>query len=313
MAMMIVGALAPVFGLILLGYGCGRYQVLGDRGFEVLNRFVITVTLPVLTFRTIARMDAGDLAVPSMIIAVLGGAFATYALGFAIERWQGRSAAEANIAGLSACFSNTGFVGLPVALLAFGQTALAPVAVAMVLYAAVVFTVAVLLSELTGNHTAGIAGGLKLATRAVARSPLITLSALGVIWAMLRLPLSGPLDVLLQTLASATAPCALTAIGLFMALPRESAAPGPISRITLMKLVVHPLITAGILMLLPPLPPMWAAMAILMAAMPCGATSFVLAGKAGRWAMELSAWTVTLTTTLAALSLIPIIWWLGSI
>lgn len=45
-----------------------------------------------------------------------------------------------------------------------------------------------------------------------------------------------------------------------------------------------------------------------MAAMPSGATSFVLAGGAGRWAMELSAWVVTLTTALAAISLFAILW-----
>ena len=67
-----------------------------------------------------------------------------------------------------------------------------------------------------------------------------------------------------------------------------------------------------ILWMLPPIPPLWAKVAILMAAMPSGASSFVLAGKGGRWAMELSAWAVMLTTTLASISLIGILWWLGA-
>lgn len=312
MAMIILGALVPVFGLILLGYGCGRTNILGDRAFEVLNRFVIAITLPVLTFRSIARMDPRDLAQPAMMIAVVGGALATYAIGFAIEKWLGRSGGEANIAGLCASFSNTGFVGLPIALLTFGKDITAPVAVTMLLYSAVVFTVGVVMSEMTANHGHGARAGLKLAGRSVLRSPLILLSMLGVIWCLLRLPLSGPLDVLLATLAQATAPCALTAIGIFIALPREKTAPGPIGRALLLKLGVHPLITAGLILILPPMPPLWAKMAILMAAMPSGASSFVLAGKAGRWAMELSAWAVTLTTTLAAMSLIVVLWWLGA-
>lgn len=312
MAMTILGALVPVFGLILLGYGCGRTNLLGDRAFEVLNRFVIGVTLPVLTFRSIAKMDARDLAVPSMLIAVIGGALTTYAIGFAVEKWLGRTSSEANIAGLCGCFSNTGFVGLPVALLTFGQAAVAPVAVTMLLYSAVIFTVGMVVSEMAANHGHGTMKGIKLAARAVSRNSLILLALMGVAWSILRLPLQGPLDVLLETLAQATAPCALTAIGIFIALPRESAAPAPISRTVAMKLGVHPLITAGFVMLLPPMQPLWAKMAILMAAMPCGASSFVLAGKAGRWAMELSAWAVTLTTTMASLSLIAVLWWLGS-
>ncbi|MEC3948268.1 AEC family transporter [Sphingobium sp. HWE2-09] len=312
MAMTIFGALVPVFGLILLGYFCGRTNILGDRAFEVLNRFVIAVTLPVLTFRSIARMDPHDLAQPWMMIAVVGGALATYAIGFAIEKALGRSGGEANIAGLCACFSNTGFVGLPIALLTFGKGVIAPVAVTMLLYSSVVFTIGVVMSEMAANHGHGAKAGLKLAGRSVLRNPLILLSSLGVVWCLLRVPLDGPFDVLLSTLAQATAPCALTAIGIFIALPREKAAPGPIGRALLLKLGVHPVLTAGFILILPPMPTLWAKMAILMAAMPSGASSFVLAGKAGRWAMELSAWAVTLTTTLASVSLIAILWWLGA-
>jgi len=311
MTMTIMGTMMPVFGLILVGYACGRYDILGDRAFEVLNRFVITITLPILTFRSIAHMDPRGLAVPGMVLAVTLGSLLTYAIGFAIERRSGRTAAEANIAALCACFSNTGFIGLPIALLAFGPDSVAPVAVTMLIYSAIIFTLAVLMSEITGTQGHGMRAGVWLAIRATARSPLIMLAVAGVLWSMLRLPLSGPADVLLSTLAQATAPCALTAVGIFIALPRRSASPGPIGRVVALKLVGQPLITAGLILLLPPIPPLWAKVAILMAAMPCGASSFVLAGKAGRWAMELSAWAVALTTSLAVLTLVIVLAWLG--
>jgi len=300
----ILAPLVPVFGLILLGVGCGRADVLGPRAFEVLNRFVITVTLPVLTFRTLARMDSADLARPTMILAVLGGAFLIYALAYSVERIAGRSLAEANIAGLASCFSNTGFIGLPVALLAFGPATVAPGAVAMALYASIIFGVAVLLSEMAIEGGGGVVAGIRRAGSALVRSPLIVLAILGMLWSIARLPLSGPLDTLLATLASATAPCALVAVGLFIALPRQSAAPRPIARVVLFKLIGHPLATAGLIQLLPKMPPPWDTTAILMAAMPSGSTSFVLAGRAGQWAMELSAWVILLTTSLAAVSLV---------
>jgi predicted permease len=311
MAIIILSALLPVFGLILIGYACGRYDILGDRAFEVMNRFVISITLPVLTFRSIAHTDPRLLAVPGMFAAVTLGALATYAIGFAIERRFGRSSGEANIAALCACFSNTGFIGLPIALLALGPQSIAPVAVTMLIYSSIVFTIGMIMSEVTANHGQGVMAGMKLAGRSILRNPLILLSLAGVVWSELRLPLTGPADVLLQTLAQATAPCALAAIGIFMALPREKASPGPVGRVVALKLVVQPLITAGILWVLPPIPLLWGKVAILMAAMPSGASSFVLAGKAGRWAMEVSAWAVTLTSTLASLSLIGVLWWLG--
>jgi predicted permease len=308
MIVTILGALMPVFGLILIGYFCGRYDVLGERAFEVLNRFVIAITLPILTFRSIAQMDPRALAVPSMFLAITGGAFLTYALGFAIERRLGQSAADANVAALCGSYSNTGFIGLPIAILAFGKESLPPVAVAMMVYSSLVFTLGVILSEVTASHGHGMWKGIRMALRATVRSPLIVLSVLGVAWSLLRLPLSGPADVLLSTLAQATAPCALAAIGIFLALPRETAAPIPILRAVGLKLLIHPLITAALLWLLPPISALWSNVAILMAAMPCGASSFVLAGKAGRSAMELSAWAITLTTVLASLTLAGVLW-----
>jgi predicted permease len=312
MAITIFGALMPVFGLILIGYICGRYDILGDRAFEVLNRFVIAITLPILTFRSIAHMDPRNLAVPGMFAAVTLGALATYGLAFAIARRFGRSGANANIAALCACFSNTGFIGLPIATLAWGPEAVAPVSVTMLIYSSIVFTVGLVMSEVTASDSRGAATGLKLAAHSTVRNPLILLSVAGCIWSVFGLPLKGPADVLLATLAQATAPCALTAIGIFIALPRHNATPGPIGRVVALKLLAQPLITAAILWILPPIPPLWAKVAILMAAMPCGASSFVLAGKAGRWAMELSAWAVMLTTTLASISLIVVLWWLGA-
>lgn len=311
MIQIIFNTIIPVFGLILIGYACGRYDILGARAFEVLNRFVITITLPVLTFRVIARMEPETLAQGTMIALVTLAALITYAIGFFIEKRVGRSAGEANIAALCSCFSNTGFIGLPIALLAFGNEALAPVAVTMVIYSAIVFTIGLVMSEVTAAQGHGAAAGLKLAGRAMLRNPLIVCALAGVAWAMLDLPLSGPADVLLSTLAQATAPCALAAIGIFISLPRTHITPAPVGRAVTLKLVGHPLITAGLILLFPPLPPLWAKMAILMAAMPCGASSFVLAGKAGHWAMELSAWAVTLTTTLAVITLAGTLWWIG--
>ena len=90
MLLTILSALAPVFGLILVGLACARGKLLPDQAFEVLNRLDIALTLPVLTFRSIAHMPASDLASPQMIVAVAGGALAIYALAFALEYVRGQ-------------------------------------------------------------------------------------------------------------------------------------------------------------------------------------------------------------------------------
>lgn len=199
---------------------------------------------------------------------------------------------------------------MPIALLAFGPAALAPVTVTMGIYSVIVFSLGVLQSELALHGNGGLVEGIRRAGRAIARSPLIVLSAAGVVWSLLRLPLGGAFDTFLVTLAGATAPCALVAIGLFMAIPHQGGETAPALRFITLKLVVHPLVTALLVLILPYMPPLWGRTAILMAAMPSGASSFVLAAGAGRRAMELSAKVITFSTALAVLSLMPILWWL---
>jgi malonate transporter len=74
MGLSVLTVLSPVYGLIALGLILGRLKSLHECAFDVLNRFVISVTLPVLTFRRLAKTAAHDLMRPVMLIAVVGGA-----------------------------------------------------------------------------------------------------------------------------------------------------------------------------------------------------------------------------------------------
>jgi malonate transporter and related proteins len=50
----ILSVLAPVFGLIGLGYGAVRLRYLGAEDIAALGRFVIKVALPALIFGAVA-------------------------------------------------------------------------------------------------------------------------------------------------------------------------------------------------------------------------------------------------------------------
>lgn len=74
-------------------------------------------------------------------------------------------------------------------------------------------------------------------------------------------------------------------------------------RIVVFKLIAQPALTSLIILCLPGLPPLWSKSAILMAGLPGGTSSFLLAGGAGRWAQQTSSLAIVMTTTCAALSL----------
>ena len=301
----IIGALFPVFGLIAMGFCLGRTRVLGAQTEHQLTRFVATVTLPVLTFHTIAGMDPADLAAPVMASVVVGSSWLLYAVYFTLERLAGREPAQANIVALGGCYGNSAFVGLPICLALFGQGALAPSALVMALNTAFVFGGAIFMQVFFSSaYTAG--AGIRAAVRQIGTNPLVLGALAGVAVSVLRLRLPQPLDSLMTTLGGATPGCALIAIGLFVARPLERGVGAPVVRASVAKLLVLPAITLALIVILPPLPPVWSAVALVMASVPTASSTFIIASTAGVRSAQLAATLVT-TATVAAVVTIPFV------
>jgi predicted permease len=78
-------------------------------------------------------------------------------------------------------------------------------------------------------------------------------------------------------LGAAASPCALVTIGLFLAQGEPAEHHGAVWRIVALKLVLHPLITFVLVRWVFDMPPLWAATAVLLAALPVGTGPFMLA------------------------------------
>ncbi|WP_395331979.1 AEC family transporter [Novosphingobium sp. BL-8H] len=299
----ILSALLPVFGLIALGFVAGRTGYLGEGADGVLSHFVAQVTLPVLTFRAIATMTPEDLGVPAMATVAIAGPALVWISAFLFERWRGEQAGMANVVAMGASFGNGAFIGLPVSLALLGPASLGPCAVAMALYTMVVFSWCVFVGVLAqgGQHSVAQACGAVL--RQLCRSPLVIGCVLGIGFALGRLPLTPPVDRLLETLGNATGPCALVAIGMVVAKPLEGRAGRGLGIAVIGKLLVLPGITLCLLAVLPPLPPVWAATAIIMAGASSATSTFILAAQTGPRERQLGAAAVVLSTIGAAFTL----------
>jgi malonate transporter and related proteins len=299
----ILSALFPVFGLIALGFAARRTGYLGHDASGVLSHLVAQLTLPVLTFRAIAKMDPADLGVPAMAAAVVGAPLLIWILAFLAERRRGEATDMSNIVAMSAAFGNGAFVGLPVCLALLGDASLGPSAVVMTLYTMIVFPWGLFVSikAQEGEHTVVRVAGVVV--RQLSRSPLVIGCLLGVVFALGRVAIPSPVDRLLEMLGAATAPCALIAIGMVVAMPLEGR-PGRGLGIALAgKLLALPAMTIAILAVLPPLPPVWGATAIIMAGAPTGTSTFILATGAGSRVQQLGARALVFSTVGAALSL----------
>jgi malonate transporter and related proteins len=295
----------PVFGIILAGYLVGRRGLLGETSSGTLNGFVYWVSLPALLFVSMAKAPLGTtLNVPFLAAYVLGAAasfLVTIAVGSVF--FPRRLGARA-LQGLSAVFGNTGYFGIPLFVAAFGPDGALPAILVTAVNSALAIGAAVVLIELDLSPAAGFRHAARDAARALARNPLVIAPALGLAAAALGTPIPAPLGTFCSLLGAAAAPCALFALGLFLAGTTWSPVTGEIGWIALVKLGLQPLLTWALIGLAGDVDPFWSGACVLLAAMPTGSLVFTVAQRYDVYVEPASA--AALATTILSMATLPI-------
>ncbi len=270
----------PVFAIILAGVLSGKAKLLGPASSEALNKFVYWMALPPVLFLGTARRSLSEIFNGPFIGAFLGAMLAVYALGALIGWLVHRERTQILcMQGLTASFSNTGYMGIPLFLAAFGPDHLAPTILATVIMSAIMVGIAVIWLEFANSHGHGLGKALTDVGRALAKNPLIVSTAIGIAWAAL-LPgvaVPRPIATFCELMGAAAGPCALFAIGLFLAGRSLKADLVEVGWISALKLLVQPALTWALTVTLFPMDPFWTGSAIILAALPTGALTFVVA------------------------------------
>ncbi len=292
-------AVLPIFGLVACGVLAGRFKLVSQASSTALNQFVYAFALPALLFVAVYRGKLDEILSGWFLLAVVGATLGTALAGYAVSRLvQQGSRAESTLRALNASFANTGYLGIPLVTLAYGERAALPAALATIATNIVTFAVAIVLLELFVQPRRG---AVVRALGGVARSPLIWPIALAVacVAAEIRVPV--PLERFATLLAAAAGPCALFAIGLFVSQLSLGAGVRASWPSTALKLVLHPLLMATLAFVLLPVDPFWAKIGVVCASLPLGATAFVLAQRYGLLEAETSTGAV-LSTALSVVT-----------
>ena len=268
----------PIFALIFAGWLARRLRVLGPDASSELNRFVVALALPALLFDIVAHAHWTEIWQPGFIATFGLSALAVFALTVAIRLRRPLHLADAAIDGLNAGYANVGFVGFPLALVALGRDAMAPTLIATILTACVTFAIAIILIEvgLQGERRRGRLA-LKVAGSLV-RNPLLVAPVLGALVLLSGLAVPAPVETFFKLLGGAASPCALVALGLFLAAERDATArtAGATTLLVGFKLVLHPVVAWALARLFGLSPPLTHT-AVLLSALPTGTGPFMLA------------------------------------
>ena len=305
----VLGIVLPVFSVIALGFAVAKAGLLSEGTDKGIAEFAYTFAMPALLFRTMATVMIPDVAPIALWVAFFGTAAAVWLIAtLATLLILGRPAADAAPIAMASTFGNNVMLGIPLAVAAFGDAALAPAALLLSVQAPVYWLAATLHLK-WADRAVGVPISSVAATlfRDLARNPVILAIVLGSLWRTTGLGLATPIDKTLALLGQAGIPSALVTLGVSLARYPLAGQMPTLSTIIVLKLVVMPVIGYIAAYHVFSLPPLSAAVATLFFATPTGANAFLFASRYGR-AVNSTAAAVTATTILAIFTSAAVIW-----
>ena len=297
----------PYFGLIFLGFLCGKLKRIPDTGLAWLNFFLIHVALPCLFYRILAKTPFDELNNIPFVVATTLGTFGAFIAAFVVSMAMRSRVAEAAIGGLAGGYGNIGYMGPGLALATLGTQAAAPVALIFCFDTILLFSLVPMLMGIASADKKSIAATAFDVAKKIVMHPFIIATALGVASAAWHFEPPVALDRLMQFLQNAAAPCALFALGVTVALRPLARFPWEVPAAVAIKLVLHPLLVLVLLSLLGPFTEAWVYTAVLMAALPPALNVFIMARQYDTWVEQASS-SILLGTLVSVVSLTFVMW-----
>lgn len=307
----IISIITPIFLLISTGFAAVRLQILSKADTRALGLFVINFALPFLLFKALSQRSFAEIWNPVYLVAYALGSLAVMLLGIGITRFgRGRSLSASALYGMGMSFSNTSFIGYPVALQLIGPPAAIALALCMIVENVLLIPLTLALAESDQGSGEKLHVVLFRSLTRLFRSPLILAIIAGFAAAILRLELPAPVARAVDMLAMASSPVALFVIGGSLVGLQVTSMIGDVVQIMLGKLVLHPLAVLAALMLLPPIDPALQLALLTMASVPMLSIYTILGQRFGH--EEVCAAALLVTTAVSFVTLSLILWLAGA-
>ncbi|MCV2893664.1 AEC family transporter [Lentibacter sp. XHP0401] len=284
-------AIAPVFALILMGYGLRRGGIPSTEFWNLNDRLVYWVLMPALFFAKISAADlSGGLGDYAMLL--YAGFFAAILCGWLFGRGFAAPQASSLLQG-SARFNT--FIGLAIAEAVFGTTGLQIAVLGSALLVPVVnVTVVTLMTRQLG-------GGGKSIVRGLVKNPLILSILAGALFNFAGLKEVPVLHEIARILGSAALPIMLLCVGANLKIRGLSGDVRIIGLSVIGKFLINPLaVVLAAWVLAPDL--LVFQVALIFAALPTGVASYTLAREM-RGDAPLMATIITAQTLLSFITL----------
>ncbi|WP_235963040.1 AEC family transporter [Ruegeria haliotis] len=302
MAVMIVGLglVAPFFIYILAGIAAEKTLRHSAEGQKWLDAFVFYIALPALLFQSVRHLPPGISSPIGFLTLTTMATGLMFLFGWFVGRTS-KSDESAAVYGLSASYSNIGYMGPTLTVAVLGPAAGAPAAFIFCADVLLIFSIWPAMISPNGPSARGLFKSLLK----VIQHPFILATLAALVFAASGLTLPDFVDTPLDGFRDAAAPAALFSLGLTLSRHKANHLDLPLGLCLAGKLVAHPLLVVGFFLIFPGFDPIWIATAIVMGALPPAANVYVMARAEGI-SVQLAARAVLFGTAFSAITL-PIV------
>ena len=294
------------------GYAATFTRVFDRAAANALAAFVFYFAIPIMLFRNMATTTLPEQIAWGYLLSYFLGVAIVFGSGMAIARMAfGGSLERQAIIGFGSGFGNSVLLGIPLVLTSFGEQASLPLFLLLAFHSTVLFTaITVILEAGRGAGEELRAVPLKALTGLVS-NPVLWGMALGIGFNLAGLELPDAIDRWATLMAGAAVPCALFSVGASLRAYRIAGALKPAALIVALKLVVHPLAVWLFATLVFDVPPLWAKVVILLAALPVGVNVYVFGTRYDAGQAE-SAAAILISSVLSVVTFPIVLYWLGA-
>ncbi len=266
----------PLFAIIAVGYAVARVFHISDRWIERLSKLCFVVLLPALLFRLMSTTSSLPRVDARLLIAFFGGCLIVFVMGRVIAwRWFKLDGVSQSVFALGGVFSNNVLLGLPLAKLMLGDTALPSVALVLMFNALILWTLVTVSIEWARHGNVSMQGFSRTAL-SVASNPIVAGIVLGTLYGRFIGTLPRPINQALTLIGDATAPVVLFVLGVSLTKYTVSDAWRESLAICALKLIVQPLVVYALALALH-LPAMETRVVVLLASISVGVNVYLMA------------------------------------
>ena len=310
----VVLIVAPVFGLIALGFALARFGVLSGDAGKGLAEFVYNIAVPALLFRMMVTAEGAQSASPiSLWSTYFGSAGIIWLLAVLVTQFVLRRPARDGAAiAMGSSFGNIVMLGIPLALNRFGADAATPIAIIISISTPFHWFAATLHIELVSERDGMSLGRqIKDLFLSLIKNPLIFGLVAGLAWRWTGFGLHPIPDKMISLLGQMAIPGSLVALGLGLTAFEIKGQLSALITICLLSLLAFPAVVWVLAFHVLELPPVWAGVAVLFAACPPGINAFLFASRYKVAEGSISA-AVAFGTVLSVISVTVILILLGN-